>query len=152
MKNLHFFCKLSVLILFFSCTQDNPTEPTPTLSYEIQIRSSGLDALSFQMAEFWDYAFDTYTMEVVCGCTCEDMLVIPDIWNNGKHLLPSCINDITLESENCEVLQNAYKFTCNYTTIGQAEADLRSLIAEKAYLSSDEKELINKLFRSISIK
>lgn len=117
------------------------------VKYEISLRSSDIESLGDSFYDLWDWALSEYGLELICSCECEDIQMIPNIWDEGKLMLPNWIQDSEIYPVTCSELMPIYKPICIFSDVEDAAAAIIDSFYSVDFLSSSEKELIEDLLQ-----
>lgn len=144
---IRFVILLTFLLIFESCAKETQEK----LIFKSEIRSVELETLDQDISTFWHYAFNTYTMEVVCGCSCSDIELIPVIWENGKHLLPPFINQEVANSafSECGAIRDVFKRKCLHESGDQFVNETINSIDSFTFIPETERTFIRNFIISV---
>jgi hypothetical protein len=143
------FIFLSYFTLFLtSCNKEKLIEQ----NFNIEIRNLGLETLDDDISNFWKFAYDEFSMKVVCGCSCSDIEKIPTIWNSGRHLLPEFVKNEVINLQGCNVLKNTFKIECNYNTKLEFIDSTINKISSISFIPEPERNLMKKFLIQVKNK
>lgn len=131
-----------ILCVFILSCQNQTESIDDRDTYELSVRSNNLETLGEDISSAWLDAFDAYGMQVICGCECEDIVKIPDIWITIRDHFPSLISDENINISSCADLKVAYKTECNFDCRVNLANHLTTLVDDVSFMAPIEKDFI----------
>lgn len=142
-----------LFFVFWSCGEND--KKVKDLDLPLSLRNTNVEInfenLSQAMESYWFCAEENYTLPVVCGCDCNSINEIPNIWETCSSSLDEIMTFSAIESEDCESLKMMYRQSCDHTTLSSFYDELETLIdnPDIDFISSDEKILLKKMLEDL---
>ena len=84
--------------------------------------------MSNDIADYWSCSIENYTIPIVCGCDCEDLELIPEIWNTCGRELVSYIPNFEITQNTCEDYMETFGFSCDFSDVSELISYVNELI------------------------
>ncbi len=131
MQNM-FFLAAFVCLLFCTCKNDlsapeNILEAeTPSINFDTAVEQRSIEEGLFTL---WEYALDSFGLEILCSCDCDAMDAVKETWVNNPSVTEP-FGTYYWQTWTCEEMQEVLSFDCIYTTLDSQLSFLNQVLYE----------------------
>ncbi len=138
--------------MLVSCSDQevlNVVDFSKPLTLRSSTTSYDFDKFNKEAENYWNCAIQSFGLDVICGCDCDAIETIPQIWDNCKNNLSEFVNDETISVYHCDTLKNLFTQSCDYQSYSEFVDSQIENIEDVDFISSHEILLIKNVLENL---